>query len=72
MVRVSLQHALPEGTQTMKLKDRFLFLVAVVVISASLFAGMFMIVDNFNDSFDPVAMRPTAAISPAGLMGGDA
>ncbi len=53
----------------MKLKDRFLLLVAVVVISASLFAGMFMIVDNFNDSFDAVAMRPTAAISPVGLMG---
>ena len=52
----------------MKLKDRFLFLVAVVVISASLFAGMFMIVDNFNDSFDAASMRPTATLSPVGLM----
>ena len=53
----------------MKLKDRFLFLVAVVVISASLFAGMFVIVHNFNDSFDAAAMRPTASISPAGVVG---
>ena len=53
----------------MKLKDRFLLLVAVVVISASLFAGMFMIVDTFNDSFDAAAMRPTATISPVGVMG---
>jgi hypothetical protein len=56
----------------MKLKDRFLFLVAVVVISASLFAGMFMIVDNFNDSFAAASMRPTAAISPVGVLGAGA
>jgi hypothetical protein len=53
----------------MKLKDRFLLLVAVVVISASLVAGMFMIVDNFNDSFDAASMRPAATISPVGVMG---
>jgi len=56
----------------MKLKDRFLFLVAVVVISASLFAGMFVIVDNFNDSFDTASMRPAAASPLVGVMGADA
>jgi len=49
----------------MKLKDRFLFLVAVVAISASLFVGLSAIVDNF----DTASMRPVAA-SPSSLVMG--
>ena len=43
----------------MKLKDRLLFLVAVVLISASLFAGLAVIIDNFSSA----PMRPVASIS---------
>ena len=43
----------------MKLKDWFLILVAVVLISASLFAGLAVIVDNFNSA----PMRPVASTS---------
>ena len=56
----------------MKLKERFLLLVAVVVISAGLFAGMFMVVDNFNESFDAASMRPAAASPLFGEMDEDA
>ena len=71
-MHVSLQRAPPEGTRTAKLKDRFLLLVSVVVISASLFAGMFVIVENFSDSFDAASMRPAAASPLIGVMGEDA
>ena len=42
----------------MKLKDRFLLLVAAVVISASLFAGLVVIVDTVSAA----PIRPAASI----------
>ncbi len=49
----------------MQLKDRFLLLIASVAIVLSLFAGVFVIVDNFSTA----PIRPAAAIRlPVGVM----
>jgi hypothetical protein len=48
MLIVLLKHVVPEGTRTMMLKERLLFVIIAVAIAGSMFIGLSVIVDNFN------------------------